>query len=249
MKLLTKAWYQIMQDSGLGVQLHADDRAEVFSEALFQSLWQKKRYDMLALREDICYEYDMHWDEAEESRYFEENYRRELEIFQTRTPEKILSKVADIRLLALGYCSREVYEDLKEYRKLCRKWTEKTMEEARRMRCAQQIDKFWTEGPSLHDAVVLSLERQGDDLYLKIEYDQDATWPEICGIRFRGAEILKQEGPVEKSWWLYDEVWRTEEGDLEVHGLLWRDGGVFELTVRCREAEPDWIVEPMVKPE
>ena len=63
MKLLTKAWYQIMQDSTLGSQLHADDRAAVFSEELFRSLWQKKLSDMLAVREDLCYEYDIRWDE------------------------------------------------------------------------------------------------------------------------------------------------------------------------------------------
>lgn len=244
MKLLTKAWYQTMQDSGLGVQLRADERAAVFSEELFQTFWQKKLSDMLAMREDICYEYDIPWDEEEETRYFENNYRREMEIFQTRTPERILAKVADIRLLALGFCTREVYDDLKEYRDLCRKWTEKTMEEAWNMRFSQGLCDAWTGEYSLHDSVVLSMKREGEDLLIEFECDEEATWPEIRGVRFRDAKILKQEEPLEKTFWLYDEIWRTGEGSFEIHALLWRGNEVFELTISCRETELIWTVEP-----
>ena len=244
MKLLTKAWYQTMQDSALGVQLRADERAAVFSEDLFQRLRQEKLTEWLEFRREFCADFGEAFDEAAERSAFEGSYQRELEIFQTRTPAKILRKVADLRVLALGCCAEEVFEDLREYRQWCRKWTEKTMEEARNMRISQGLDKAWTGEHSLHDAVVLSENREGEDLVLKFEYDEEAAWPEIRGVRFLGSKILKQERPVEKAFWLYDEIWRTEEGDYEIHALLWKDHDVFDLTIQCRETELLWTVPP-----
>ena len=253
MRYLTKEWYHTMTDSGLGVQLRADDRAAVFSEEFFQSLWEKKCNDMLAVREDVCYEYDMPWDEEDERRYFEENYRREEEIFRTRTPAKILSKVADIRVLALGLCTEEVYRDFEEYRALCEKQTEKTMDEAWELQRTQGLDKVWTRGYSLHDSRVQSVKREGEDLViefnrenaLKLHEDlgEEFLFPEIRAIRFRDAEILKQEEPLENAWWLYDEIWKSERG-YEIHALLWREHGVFELTIECREPELEWTISP-----
>ena len=147
-------------------------------------------------------------------------------------------------MLALGCCAEEVFEDLREYRQWCRKWTEKTMEEARNMRISQGLDKAWTGEHSLHDAVVLSENREGEDLVLKFACDEEAAWPEIRGVRFLGSKILKQERPVEKAFWLYDEIWRTEEGDYEIHALLWKDHDVFDLTIQCRDTELLWTMPP-----
>ena len=244
MKLLTKAWYQTMQDSGLGTMLRADDRAAFFSEALFRELREEKLSDWLELRREFCADFGEAFDEAGECRRFEESYQRELEALRTRTPEKILQKVADIRLMALGVCTEEVFDEMKSYRAWCRRWTEKTLDEAWNMRCAQGLDKVWTGPHSLHDSLVVSLRREREDVLIEFERDEEATWPEIKAIRFHDGEVLKQEQPVENAWWLYDEIWRTEEGDYEFHALLWRNNSVFELTVRCREPEPVWTVAP-----
>ncbi len=240
MKLLTKAWYQTMQDSGLGVQLVADDRAAVYSEAVFQALWKEKLEAWMELRAELEEEFD----EGQERRLFREGYLRDLEDFRTRTPEKILEKVADIRVLALGFCTAEVYRDFGDYRALCEKWTEKTIQEAWNMRISQGLENAFTGEHSLHDAFSLSMKREGEDLVLEFEYDEEATWPEIRAVRFRDAKILKQEGPIENAWWLYDEVWKTEEGTFEIHALLWRNDDLFELTIECRDTELVWTMEP-----
>ena len=244
MKLLTKAWYQTMLDSGLGVQLRADKRAAEFSEAVYQQVWEEKLSEWLELRREVCDVFGETFDEAGERLHFQESQERELELLRTRVPGGILEKVADIRLMALGVCTEEVFAEMKAYREWCRKWTEKTQDEAWNMRCSQGLDKAWIGEHSLHDSVVLSLRREGEDLLIDFERDEDATWPEIKAVRFRDAEILKQEQPLEKAWWLYDEIWRTEEGDYEIHALLWRENEVFELTIRCRETELIWTVEP-----
>ena len=240
MRLLTKAWYQTMQDSGLGVQLVADDRAAAYSEEVFQTLWDRKLEEWMELRAELEEEFD----EGQERRLFREGYLCDLEIFRTRTPAKILEKVADIRVLALGFCTAEVYRDFSDYRALCEERTEKTIEEAWDMRVSQGLENAFTGEHSLHDAFVLSLNREGEDLVLEFEYDEEATWPEIKAIRFRDAEILKQEGPIPNAWWLYDEIWKTGEGAFEIHALLWRNDDLLELTIECRDTELVWTMEP-----
>jgi hypothetical protein len=229
-----------MQDSGLGVQLVADDRAADYSEEVFQTLWDRKLEEWMELRAEL----EEAFDEGQERRLFREGYLCDLEIFRTRTPAKILEKVADIRVLALGFCTAEVYRDFRDYRALCEKWTEKTMEEAWNMQKAQGLDKVWTGGYSLHDSLVQSVKREGEDLVLEFEYDEEASWPEIRGVRFQDAKILKQEGPVPNAWWLYDEIWKTGEGSFEIHALLWRNEDLLELTIECRDTELVWTMEP-----
>ena len=240
MRLLTKAWYQTMQDSGLGVQLVADGRAAAYSEEVFQTLWDRKLEEWMELRAELEEEFD----EGQERRLFLEGYLRDLEKFRTRTPAKILEKVVDIRVLALGFCTAEVYRDFSDYRLLCEERTEKTIEEAWDMRVSQGLENAFTGEHSLHDAFVLSLNREGEDLVLEFEYDEEATWPEIRGVRFRDAKILKQEGPVPNAWWLYDEIWKTGEGAFEIHALLWRNDDLLELTIECRDTELVWTMEP-----
>ena len=265
MRLLTKEWYQTMTDSGLGVQLVTDDRAAVFSEALYQQLREEKLHQWLNDQRELRAYLEEPYDEAAERQSFAEFHSRELEEFQTRTPEKILRKVADIRVLALGLCTEEVYRDFADYRALCQKWTEKTMEEAWNMCVSQGLDQIWTGEHSLHDTLVLTMKREGKDLVIEfarvepverradirendpelLEELGEAVFlcPEIRAIRFRDAEVLKQEGPVENAWWLYDEIWKSERG-YEIHALLWQENDVFELTIECREPELIWTFPP-----
>lgn len=254
MRLLTKEWYQTMTDSGLGVQLVTDDRAAVFSEALYQQLREEKLHQWLDDQRELRAYLEEPYDEAAERQSFAEFHSLELEEFQTRTPEKILRKVADIRVLALGLCTEEVYRDFEDYRALCQKWTEKTMEEAWELQRDQGQDNVWTGEHSLHDSLVQSVKREGEDLVIEFDRENDPElleelgeeeflFPEIRAIRFRDAEVLKQEGPVENAWWLYDEIWKSDRG-YEVHALLWREDDLCELTIECREPELIWTMPP-----
>ena len=146
----------------------ADDRAAGFSEELYQQVRAEKLKEWLAdQRENLEEAYD----EAAERQSFAELHSRELEEFQTRTPAQILAKVADIRVLALGLCTEEVYRDFEDYRALCEKQTEETMAEVWNLQKAQGLDKVWTRGYSLHDSLVQSVKREGEDLV--IEFDRE----------------------------------------------------------------------------
>lgn len=242
MRYLTKQWYQTMQDTGLGVCLEVDERAAEFSEDIYQTLRTQKLAQWLRDREEVCQVLGESFDPMEEERSFDEFCARELETYRTRTPEHILTKVADLRVLAVGYCTREVFRDLEHYAQQCREQTEQTMDRAWEEIKAQGLDKAFTGRHSLHDSVILTMDREGEDLVIEFERDE-VEWPEIKAVRFRGAVIRKQEQDVENAWWLYDEIWRTGE-EYEVHALLWRDNMVFELTVQCRDTEIAWTMEP-----
>lgn len=241
MKYLTKEWYRTMGDSGLGVMLQPDERAKSFSESLFQAIWEEKLNGWLQEREEICPILDQIYEEEGERRAFVAQYRRELDQFLTRTPAPILQKVADPRLLALGVCTEEVFRDFEQFQARCEEQTVQTMREVWNMQASQGLDKIWTGEHSLHDSVVESLKREGEDLTVRFRREAE-PWPQIEAIRFRDAKILKQEQPVENTWWLYDEIWPAAGGGYEIHGLLWRDDDVFELTLLCRETELLWTV-------
>lgn len=241
MRYLTAKWYQTMQDSGLGACLEADERAAEFSETLFQELRAEKLAQWLKEQEEVCAILGEPFDEEDTRRSFEQARERELAQFRTRTPERILSMVSDPRLLALGFCTEEVRRAFADFSEECRQHTDQTWKQYWAERRAAGLDKAFTGEHSLHDSVVLTMDREGEDLVIEFERDE-VEWPEIRAVRFRSAVILTQEQPVENAWWLYDEIWRTGEG-YEVHALLCRDDGVFELTVQCRDTEIEWMIQ------
>ena len=241
MKLLTKEWYQTMQDSGLGLLLEVDERAAECSEELFQTIWEEKLSAHLEDRRGLCPYLREAFDEERERANFAESYRWMLKDFRERTPAEILARVADIRLLALGYCTEEVSQALEEYRRTCHKRTDEAMDEAWNQREAAGLDQVWTGEHSLHDSVVLALNREGEDLRIEFERD-DVDWPEIKAVRFRDARVRTMDKSPEQGWWLYDEIYRTENG-YEIHALLDK-GGLCELTVECGDVEVIWTVPP-----
>lgn len=239
MKYLTKQWYMTMQDSGLGVCLEADERAAVYSEELYQTLRAQKLEAWLREQEEVCEILSEPYDEEQERRSFDECVARELELYRTRTPARILSRVADPRLLALGFSTDEIRRDFEAFRQQCERRTEETTAAAWKAQKAAGLDKVWTGERSLHDSVIESVRWEGEDLILEFERDE-VEWPEIKAIRFHDARILVQEKAPENAWWLYDEIYRSERG-YEIHVLLW-DSDLFELTVDCADAELVWTM-------
>jgi hypothetical protein len=240
MRYLTKEWYYTMNDSGLGVCLEADERAAECSEEMYQTLRAEKLARWLRDRKAVCEVLEQPFDPAGEERSFGEFCRNELEHYHARMPERILSKVADQRVLALGYCTEEVWQELEDFRRECEARTEQTMEDAWNACKAAGLDKIWTGEHSLHDSSVLSFGWDGKDLVLEFDREEE-TWRTVRQIIFREASILTMEKSPEDAWWLYDEIHRSERG-YEIHALLWQDG-LAELTVECADVELVWTME------
>ena len=53
-------------------------------------------------------------------------------------------------------------------------------------------------------------------------------------ITFDTSEIIKQEEHIVGSTWLYEELYRTENG-YEAHVLFWAREGLKDLIIRCND--------------
>ncbi len=235
MRYLTKEWYYTMNDSGLGVCLEADERAAACAEEVYQTLRSEKLARWLRDREEVCEVLREPFDPEGEKRRFDEFCKGELERYRARMPERILSKVADLRVLALGFCTEEVLQDFEGFRRESQETAERIFREYRSGWRASGLEKIWTD--TLHDSSVLSYGWEGEDLVLEFDREEE-NWQTVKQIIFRKARILTQEKPLEDAWWLYDEIHRSERG-YEIHALLYQDG-LAELTVECADVELVW---------
>ncbi|MDD2269059.1 MAG: DUF4085 family protein [Eubacteriales bacterium] len=74
------------------------------------------------------------------------------------------------------------------------------------------IEKF-----CFHDCKVISQHQKERDVVLKI--DNSIGFTSIKKVIFKNCSILKQDAPLHDAWWLYDEIYKIENG-YEIHVLL-----------------------------
>ncbi|PYE47836.1 DUF4085 family protein [Paenibacillus barcinonensis] len=147
-----------------------------------------------------------------------------------RLPSEIFRKIADIRVFALGYCTREVMQQLKKKSAEYTKEMEVVLQEYRDAMVKQDIPADVHLKLQFHDCKVTDL-LTGDELVLR--FDTRGGFTEINKLTLTDAEMLKQEGKIVGSYWLYDELYRIDNG-YELHVLL-NGEPMSELIVRCTD--------------
>ena len=134
-------------------------------------------------------------------------------------PESILLKVADIRVLALNYASREVKQEITQFCKQNEKSTRAAMAAYQK----QYRKQFKTGAPAfveelnLHDCMVLSCRRAGNDVVMVL--DNSGGFTNISTIRIKNCVVIKQDAPLHGAWCLYEEIYKAGES-FEIHFLL-----------------------------
>lgn len=235
MRYLTKEWYMTMQDTGLGVMLQPDDRAETYSEPYFRALFREQQNKWLESRKEICPILEIDFDPEAERRTFRRMYRSEKMRYARRLPPEILREVADLRVLALGRAGDSVCRKIRDHAASCKSRVDQTMREcfddARRH--LGETDASLLETFHFHDERVLSFRKRGRDYRLSFYCDGDRDC-QVMKIRFVNAVIQKQEKRLHGAWWLYEELYKTDSG-YEVHVLLDRNGrtDLTELILTC----------------
>lgn len=234
MRYLTKEWYQDMQDSDLHVLLRVDDRAEVFSEAYFQELYQACEEKWLAGRAKICEILKVPFNVEDERGNYQSALRLNKERFQERLTQHILCQVADIRVLALGYCTQAVRDKIASYSESKRKSVEQTMSQclAYERSLFAGADASLLDDFSFHDERVISSQKVGADWLIDFGECVEGYSP-VRYIHFKNATVRKQEKCLCGAFWLYEELYKTENG-YEVHILLDKDG-LVEFTLTCED--------------
>jgi len=94
----------------------------------------------------------------------------------------------------------------------------------------------------LHDAVVLSVERPAED-QLVLTVDCSGGFHYFTDVRFtfEGVSYSNIPANFKGAWWLYDEIYKTEDG-FELHTLF--DSPMTETVIRARDVK----IEPLKLP-
>lgn len=180
------------------------------------------------------------FDPKETIETFEAVYQGGLEHGYMRFPDWVKDKV-DIRLIALDYLPKSVYEELKTEQKKNKAAFDKIEREARKALAkeSKKIPERITSNFGFHDGTVLSLEQVGADLVMMIKEDGvpfERETPYVC-VAFTNGKIKERdenltfEADGVQCAWLYDELYKTENG-YEAHMLL-TDKDLCYLTIDC----------------
>lgn len=173
----------------------------------------------------------------------EENSRQEFrgihayqvtEVQHTLPPE-LRAEIADLRVYALGYCTKEVKRRAAAQSKKNKHEVHRILGEYALAQDAEPIPQEIRNGCRFHDCRVVSMQATGGaDPELVIRLNTDGGFTNLNRLTLVAAKIIHQTGEIENSCWLYEELYRHEEG-YELHVLLSGGKGMTELTVRCRE--------------
>ncbi|MGF6355866.1 hypothetical protein ABIE27_003781 [Paenibacillus sp. 4624] len=147
-----------------------------------------------------------------------------------KLPPDIVNQIADIRVFALGYCTRQVLRQLKKKSAESTQEMELIGQAYREAMLNQNIADEIKRRVQFHDCEVTEL-LAADDLVIRL--DNRGGFTEMNKLTLIAPEILKQEGEIVGSHWLYQELYRIDQG-YELHVLL--DGEPMpELIVRCSD--------------
>lgn len=156
------------------------------------------------------------FDEATSKQRFEQQQKKRTELFG-KMPQEILEKVADLRVLALGYASAEVKDMLKGYCAALKRETEKIRRETERE--TEAAERGLTKKIVVNDlegCVITGIEETEEGIYLKGERG---------GLFVKEGEIVEGK---EKEIYEYDEDLDGAYSRI-VSAELHRSGDRFEL--------------------
>jgi hypothetical protein len=224
---MTKEWYETMQKAGYHLPLKVSKCAEVFSSYYFKKLYKSEEKAWLQLQKDF-FEYANGsqleqeelpaFDPEQEKKNFKKEFRHNVKHLKRNLPDEILQKIADIRVLALNRASTDIKKEITTY---C-KTNERAVESAIKAYWKDYKKSFpngepaFAENFKLHDSTVISCRKKGKDTVLIIETGGFTSFSQIT---LKNCTILKQDMQLHGAWWLYDEIYRTNDG-YEIHVLL-----------------------------
>ncbi|UPK45496.1 DUF4085 family protein [Paenibacillus pabuli] len=182
--------------------------------------------------EKLIAEYDARppFDEKKCKEEYKEAMEWNFEHKAERLPKEISEQIADIRVFTLGYCTREVMLQLKKQSAENRREMERVSDEYREAILAQDIPAEIRNRVQFHDCTVTEL-LMGEEVLIR--FDTRGGFTNINKLTLVKPEVIKQESEIVGSYWLYQELYRIDNG-YELHVLF--DGeNMPELIVRCED--------------
>jgi len=212
MKYMTKRWYETMQNTDYYLDLNISKKAEVFSEDYFRKLYKKEREDF------------------DDEKSFNRYYKNQIKITKKKLPKYILDGVEDIRVLALGYASKKIYNKIKHYCEENEHFVNNAIHEYNKYYEKEFLNNkpVFLDDFSFHDCDIITTKEFNGDLIFYINNKKGFT-----KITFKKGKVIKQESELKDLWWLYEEIYRTNE-KYEIH-ILARDknGKLRNIIIGC----------------
>ncbi|HIW35011.1 MAG TPA: DUF4085 domain-containing protein, partial [Candidatus Paenibacillus intestinavium] len=163
---------------------------------------------------------------------FRERIEWQLLYMKHQLPTEIVRRISDMRILALGYCTSEIYANIKKFSIENYKHTKQRIEELDKVRRLQAIPESISENFNFHDCKVLHLEQRENKNYV-IQLDPTGGFTAYNMVTFVNANVIREETNIAGASWVYDEIYSTSKG-YEVH-ILFHGGSLSELIVQCED--------------
>ncbi len=163
----------------------------------------------------------------EEFRSIQETVKRKAE---ERLPHELSQQIADMRVFSLGYCTKEVLNQLKKISKENEKKMNRILNEYSKAQQAEHIPQSIRESFGFHDCKVTEF-TAGKNIVMR--FDVQGGFTDLNKITFVTSEIIKQEEHIAGSTWIYEELYSTENG-YEAH-MLFAGEGMQELIISCED--------------
>ncbi|WP_270167180.1 DUF4085 family protein [Paenibacillus sp. SYP-B4298] len=175
------------------------------------------------------------FDEEHSRQEFRSIHALHVTVAQRTLPPELRAEIADLRVYALGYCTKEIKRRLVAQGKKNEREMRRILNEYALAQQAEPIPQEIRNLFRFHDCRVVSMQAAGGaEPGLIIHLNTDGGFTNLNRLTLVDGEIIHQTGEIEDSSWLYKELYRYEEG-YELHVLLSGGKGMVELTVRCRE--------------
>lgn len=203
-----------------------EDGHEKKREFIFLSDSQRESFDAAVK----AYDERPPFDEAKVKKDFARAMRLNKERLVASLTEEIVNKVADMRVLSLGYCTKEVLAEIKKLSKANERAVEKAIRDYTKAQKEEDIPKRISK-LTFHDCEVTDFYIENADATMT--FDNDGGFTDYDKIIFKSAEITETSGRIIGSYWLYEEVYRCGEG-YEIHVLFSKEK-LSELIIKCSD--------------
>ena len=219
MKYMTKEWAWLMQKANWRLFVSKD--AAHFSQAFYEALYQAREDARVRWEEEMSKHRQNNppVDPDEVRKIFRKGHREEVKSLKEYLPEHILRQVADVRVLAFGYATAAVKQEITAWRKQNKKAGTQIAKAylAHYEEMLERGDPPFLEDFGFHDSRIASCRKRGEDLVITL--DNSSGWPGAETVIFEQCTVLKKDAPFINSWWETEEVYPIE-GGYEIHALL-----------------------------
>lgn len=231
MKYFTKEWYELCQQTFLHLALEEEKQAEVFSEEYFQQLYNAELKSWLDLQEEVATlmknnesintndNNEVPFNKEKEIEKFYDIFIYNQEQLKKKLPDSILKQIADLRVFTLNKATKTVINAVTTFCEENKRSVTTTGESYIRYmeKSSNILDEEIIGNIRFHNCMITKSVQK--DTSITLFLDNSNSFTNIDEVTFNNFTIIKQEGSLNDSWWLYEELYRVND-KYEFHVLL-----------------------------